>query len=486
MIGQDAALLQHIWQEDARSHLSFFCEYASQGLWQPAKHLLALCDELEAAERGDVKRLMVEMPPRYGKSETVSRFFPAWYLGRNPNREIILASYGGDLAFDLSRDARRNFSEWIPALWGYGLRKDSKRVERWEIAGYRGGFQAAGVGGSITGRGADLFIIDDPFKNAEEANSGTFRRRIWDWYRTVARTRLAPGGVMVLVQTRWHADDLAGRLMEEMAKGGEAWKILQFSALAENQDVLGREWGAPLWPERYGKDELLGIKRLLGTYYFNALYQQHPSPPEGRQFKRNSFHYFEVQGEFYAVHRPGETSQVPRQDCAVFQTCDPALSKKDSADYFVLSTWAVTPRRDLLLLDVLRLRLEGPDQPVLFKDSYLRWRPVVQAVESHGLGLALYQQLVRTGLPVQELKAETDKVMRSAAMAARYEAGTVFHLLNAVWLGDWESELLTFPTGEHDDQVDTASYAAILLASLGAQEDTATAVYYDPVAISPI
>lgn len=460
--------LVKIWEEDARNNLAWFLEYDGRGAWQPARHLDLLCSRLEAVERGGIKRLMVFEPPRHGKSEVVSKKFPAWFLGRNPDEEVILTSYAAELAYDFSRIARDTLREWGPRLWGVSVAQDSSAIGRWGIQGHRGGLTAAGVGGPITGRGAKVAICDDPFKNYEEAASATIREKVLKWYKSTFRTRLAPGGAIVLVMTRWHQEDLAGTLQREFEEGaGEEWEVISLPAIAEENDILGRKPGEPLWPERYPLEELQKLKFALGSYLWAALYQQRPAPAEGNKFKRSWFRYFDIIDDHVILHIPdAEPKRYALKDCWCFQTCDPAGSEKASADYFVLGTWLVTPARDLLLRDVLRERLEGPDQPRLFRQGYERWtpRPRMQGIESKGIGLTLFQTLRRSGLPVRELKAETDKVIRALPVMARMESGMVYFLRNAPWLGEYESELLYFPNGEHDDQVDMTSYAGIVIA----------------------
>ena len=388
-------------------------------------------------------------------------------MGRNPDKEIIISSYSADLAYDFSRIARNTFREWGPKLWGLNLADDSGAVGRWGIQRRRGGLVAAGVGGPITGRGAHVAIIDDPFKNYEEAASETIREKVLNWYRSTLRTRLAPGGAIILVMTRWHEKDLAGELEKAMKDGGEKWEIIDLPAYAKEGDVLGRSPGEALWPARYPTEELEATKTALGSYLWSALYQQKPSPAAGNKFKRAWFRYFEIDDEHVVLHTPGEEQErkrVPLNRCWCFQTCDPAGSTKTSADYFVLGTWLVTPQRDLLLRDVIRTRLEGPDQPKLFEQGYRRWNPKLQGVETKNMGLTLYQELRRKGLPVLDLKAETDKETRALPVMARMEAGTVYFLQGASWLGDYEDELLVFPNGEYDDQVDVTSYAGIIVA----------------------
>lgn len=442
---------------------------------------------MEAVERGDIPRLIITMPPRHGKSEVSSKKFPAWFLGRNPEKEIIISSYGADLAYDFSRLARETFREWAPDLFGVELAKESGAVGRWGISGHRGGLTAAGVGGPITGRGAHVAIIDDPFKNDEEANSTTYREKVWNWYLSTLRTRLAPNGAIVLIQTRWHEDDLAGRLIKEMGNGGEEWEVLNLPALAEENDPLGRTLEEALWPERFDEKALKTIKKALGTYWWSALYQQNPKSLEGKHFKRQYFRYYGFDGEYYVLNLPdGNQKRWHKSQCFCFQTCDPAGSTKTTADYFVLGTWVVTPHRELLLRDIIRERLEGPDQPQLFRVGYQRWAPVIQGVEPTNMGLTLFQTLQRMGLPLVELKPDKDKVTRALPMAARYEVGAVYHLQGAAWLDDFEEELIGFNNAENDDQVDVAAYAAVVLARLDeilAGDDIVT--YEDPVEISP-
>lgn len=413
---------------------------------------------------GRIKRLMVFMPPRHGKSELTSRYFPAWYLGTFPDKRIILASYEADFAATWGRKARNLLEEFGPSLFGVKVSPESSAASRWDIDGHEGGMVTAGVRGPITGKGANVAIIDDPVKNDQEAMSQTYRDAAWDWYRATFSTRIQEDGAIILVMTRWHEDDLAGRLLKAQKEGGDKWAIVNLPALAEENDLLGRQPGEPLCPELFTKETLEATKVRLGSYWWNALYQQRPMPAEGGIFKRTYFRYFTPEGDWYVLLRPDGLKRVPQKDCWKFQTCDPAGSTKTTADYFVLATWAVTPDRELLLLDLVRSRLEGPDQPRLFRDGYRRWMPLLQAVESKGLGLTLYQMLVREGLPVRELKADTDKVTRALPAAARMEAGMIYLPQSAPWLAEYEAELLSFPTGEHDDQVDVTSYAAQIVA----------------------
>jgi len=434
-----------------------------------------LGEYLMAVERGEISRLMVMMPPRHGKSETVTVKYPGWYLGRHPEHRVIIASHTAALALRFSMRVRNDFAQFAPTVWdGLTVNPDVAAMNRWDVLNPAmtsgeppGGMIAAGVGGPITGQGGHLVIIDDPVKDAEAANSKVQREAIWDWYRFVLRTRLFPGAAIIVVLTRWHEDDLAGRLLHAAEEDPQAdqWTVLRLPAIAEEEDPLGRAPGEALWPEQYGEGALAAVKASVGSYVWAALYQQRPQPAGGGIFRREWFRYWRRGGqEWYVLERPEGPHRVPPGRCWIFAVVDLAASLKQSADYTVVSTWAVTPERDLLLLDCIRARLEGPDQPRLIRDAYYRWRPGAIWIERSGYQLTLIQQLRREGLPVRELAADRDKVARALPAAARYEAGTVYHPVGAPWLDEWEAELLAFPTGAHDDMVDTAGYAARVLA----------------------
>lgn len=437
---------------------ALFAHYCSNGKWYPAEHLVLLSDKLMDVADGKIKHLLVTFPPRHGKSEICSKYYPAWYLGTYPDRRIIGCSYEADFAAQWGYKARNIFTEYGKPLFNLDVSGDSSARDRWDIKGHLGGMNTAGVGGAITGKGAHLLLIDDPVKNAEQANSKVYRDKTYEWYTSTAYTRLEPGGSVVLIMTRWHSDDLAGRLLQEEP---DKWTVINLPAIAEDNDALGRNPGEALFPKRFDVPALMDIKRTLGSYWWNALYQQRPSALEGSIFKRQHLKYYTRENNIFTLN----DKKVPLNDCTIFQTCDPAASTKTTADFFVLATWALTKQNDLVLLDLIRTRLEGPDQINLFKQAYVRWNPAYQAVEAVGVGKTLYQMLVREGLPIKELKADTDKVTRALPAAARMEAGTIYLPNNAPWLCDFEEELLAFPTGTHDDCVDVLSYAVTLMLS---------------------
>jgi predicted phage terminase large subunit-like protein len=307
----------------------------------------------------------------------------------------------------------------------------------------------------------NCLIIDDPFKNPEEANSPIIRDKVWEWYRGAALTRLEPGGGVLLIQTRWHEDDLAGRCLTEEARN---WTVVNFPAIAEEEDVLGRQPGDALWPERYNEEHLAVVRFEQGSYLWSALYQQRPQPAEGGLFKREHFRYWRpaTHNERQAYDVAG--TLVAQKDTWRFFTIDLAASKKTTADWTVCAVWAVTPGGDLLLLDRERMRLEGPDHLPMVRRLNDKWRPRYVGVERATYGISLIQSALREVITCLELRPDRDKVARALQASTLCEQGRVFFPAQAAWLGEWESELLGFPTATHDDQVDVFAYAAIQLA----------------------
>lgn len=433
--------------------------------------------------------LICSMPPRHGKSETTSRYTPAWYLGMHPRKRVILASYEAGLAAGFGRKARDLLEADGQALYGVRVKQDRHAANDWELeAG--GGMNTAGVGGSITGKGADLMVIDDPIKNAEEASSEVIRSKQKDWWITTARTRIHPGGFVIVVATRWHEDDLSGFLISQALDNPESdqWHVLNLPALAEADDPLGRAPGEALWEARYSAADLGRTRTVSGPYWFGAMYQGHPTPDDGGIFKRSTFRYYDVvdtkevqqcldDAELEALgdedpptltvpsvialrHPDGRREVVPVNLLRVVQTVDLAAGEKETSDYTVILTAGVTDQGDLILLDVRRQRIPGPDQPQAMRKAIMELGPEVMRVERIGYQTALVTTLVRMGLPVTPIEADKDKVTRAASAAVRYKSGKVWHPRVAPWKDALELEMLAFPMGEHDDQVDVLAYAA--------------------------
>jgi predicted phage terminase large subunit-like protein len=471
--------------EAARRSPAALAYLAANGHYQYPPHIQLIDEALQEVACRRIKRLIVTMPPRHGKSELISKTFPAWYLGRFPDHKIILTSYEADFAESWGAEARNMLAEYGPEVFGVQPNPKTRAGRRWNVDGHKGKMATAGAGGAITGKGAHLLIIDDPIKNDEEANSPTYREKVWNWYRATAYTRLEsdPDGVVVVVMTRWNEDDLVGRLLALDASddGGpkEDWVVLNLPALAEEDDLLGRQPGEALWPAKYPVERLERIKRTSGTYWWSALFQQRPAPLEGMRFKKSWFRYFSKETiggiEYYVLHQPdGTVTRYEARACWRFQTVDPAATKNETSDYFVCSTFAVTPANDLLLLAVFREKAETTQHEAILRAQADRWKPGFQAVESAFIGLSIIQTCISKGLPIQELRAETDKLARSLPAQARYEVGAVYHDAAMPGLDDVESELVDFPNGKHDDIVDTISYAAIQIAGWGGEVEILT------------
>lgn len=454
-----AELTQLLESQALLSSPASFAQSVSGGEYKVPPHVAMLDRHLVDVAEGRIRKLLVTMPPRHGKSELCSRYTPAWFLSCHPNKRVILTSYEAEFAASWGRKARDLIEEHPEC--GVRVRSDSKAAANWNLLGANGGMSTAGAGGPITGKGAHLLIIDDPHKSAEEANSPVIREKVWEWYRATALTRLEPGGAVVLVQTRWHEEDLAGRCLAE--ERGD-WTVLNLPAIAEEEDDLGRSPGTPLWPERYDLAALEQIRKEQGSYWFSALYQGRPQPAEGGLFKREHFRYWKPTTD----HRDRQAYDVggeivPTKDTWRFLTVDLAASVKTTADFTVMAAWAVTPNGDLLLLDRTRERLEGPDHLNRLKAMVEKWKPRYAGVERATYGLSLIQAALREGIVCRELRPDRDKVTRALVGSSMCEQGRIYFPAGAAWLGEWEGELLGFPTAAHDDQVDSLAYAAIEL-----------------------
>lgn len=409
-----------------------------------------------------VRKLMISEPPRHGKSYHVSDHMPAWYISRYPDRYVAVVGYEADFAATWGRRARQHVEDHPE----FGVQLDPKTTaaNRW-LTLQGGGMFTSGVGGPLTGKGFHLGVIDDPIKNAEDAASTVLRDKAWEWYQSTFASRLEPGAVQILMLTRWHEDDIAGRLQRDQP---DEWYVVNLPAIAEEDDPLGRPVGAALCPERYPIEELHNIRRDRGTYWFGAMYQGHPYSEGLGIFSREHFRYWThaEEGRFYALANPaGQTEFVKVSDCVRFQTVDLAASKKSAADWTVISTWDCTPDRRLVLIGRVRQRLESSDHIKYLARTWDGFSPHPKwaTIEQATYGLALIQmvqnsQLV-TRFPIRPIKPDTDKISRAIPAGALLEAGRIYFPAHAPWLDEWERELLAFPNGTHDDQVDTLSFA---------------------------
>lgn len=443
-----------------------FARYASRGAWRFTRHLEHI-DKLYVQAAGGGVRAMVNIPPQHGKSQLCSLYGPAWLLAIYPDKRVVLASYEADFAARWGAGARDLLEQHGPRV-GVHVRGDSSARHRWEIDGHTGGMISVGVGGALTGRGADVLIIDDPVKGPIESQSETYQERIWDWYRTVAYTRLQPNGSIIIIQTRWHENDLSGRLIDQEP---DMWQRLILPAIALEDDPLGREPGEALWPARYDEAYLAETRKIQGEYWWNAQYQQSPSPPGGALFHRAWYRHHSMTREGEYLPSPTLQDPSPRRypvrECRRFCTIDSASSQRTSADHTVIATWdAHVSSGRLFLVDMVRERFEAPDIGPAARVVFDTYTPLYLVVEKDGIGLAVIQQIKRDGIPVREIRAKDygDKWGRASTAAPKMESGLI------TWpshLREFEEELASFPYGAHDDMVDTLAYAAIHQASMG-------------------
>jgi predicted phage terminase large subunit-like protein len=413
----------------ARRSLLRFTEYTNP-LYQRAGHHIRIADRLEAVERGEIDRLMIFMPPRHGKSELASKRFPAWCLGRDPKRQIIAASYNSDLANDFGRNVRNivaepEFGQVFPSV---SLAPDSQAANRMNT-NHGGAYVAAGVGTAVTGRGAHIALIDDPFKDREEADSERRRETVWDWYRSTLYTRLMPGGAIVLIQTRWHEDDLAGRILEQEA---DQWEVLELPAISGE--------GKPLWPEWYDLPALERIKATIGPREWSALYQQRPQPDEGTFFKREWFR---------SDSPPGNLRYYGASDYAVTD---------GGGDFTVHRIWGIAPNGDLYRVAGWRGQTTSDVWIERKLDLIARYKPLAWFGEGGVIQKAIEPMLKRRMRErniycrLEWLSSVSDKPTRARSFQAMAAMGRV-HFEPGADL----SEFLVFPAGKHDDDVDTAS-----------------------------
>lgn len=464
-----------------------YAQFVSQGRWKPAKHLMLLNRKLMDVTAGRIKRLIITMPPRSGKSEFTSKIFPAWYLGNFPDNRIILASYEATFAEQWGAAARDIFEEYNGELFNLELKKGMTASRRWGIEDHLGSMMTAGVGGPLTGKGGNLIIIDDPVKNDEEANSQTMRDKLWSWFGTTLMTRLQPGGSVLLIMTRWHFDDLAGRILDlQKSPNNEKWEHLNFPAISEIDELpepegLGRKKGEALWPEMWPIEKLEAIKNsgTLSSYAFSSLYQQKPTPEGGGFFKQDWFRYYTIQGNYYLFH-PRKIEQgkglefIPINQCWRLITVDTANKVKETSDMSAIAVWAITPKTELLLVELYRGHYgyeEILSRLVLLNKEY---KPRYIGIENTGIAIQLITEARNKGLAVRALEphGEGKQNRANAPLGAivRMESGKILFPKEARFLYDLETELLFFPKGSYDDCVDVLSYAANELTKFDAYE----------------
>jgi predicted phage terminase large subunit-like protein len=397
---------------------------------------------------GKINRLIINMPPRHTKSEFASYLLPAWMVGRNPKLKIIQATHTGELAIRFGRKAKHLIdSEEYAKIFKTRLQEDSQAAGRWETA-QGGEYFAAGVGGAITGRGADLLIIDDPHSE-QDALSPTAMENAYEWYTSGPRQRLQPGAKIVLVMTRWSKKDLTGILLKNQKEvKGDQWEIVEFPAILDHGTHQ-----EPVWPEYWNKEELEKVKATLPVGKWNAQWMQSPTSEEGALIKREWW-------------RKWDKDWIPNLHY-VIQSYDTAFLKKETADYSAITTWGVFyPNEDspanLILVDAIKGRYEFPELRRLALDQYKYWNPESVIIEAKASGLPLTYELRQMDIPVQNFTPSkgNDKHVRVNTCAPLFESGMI-------WAPDQKfaeevvEECAAFPHGDHDDLVDSMTQAVM-------------------------
>lgn len=444
----------------ARRCMEDFATYTDP-LYRMNWHHRAICRELDNYVARQTKRLMIFTAPRHGKSELGSRKLPPFIFGNYPDAQVITTSYSADLAQRMNRDAQRimdsdAYGKVFPATALMGSERVipdgiyQRNSDIFEIVNHRGIYRCAGVGGGITGMGGDYIIIDDPIKNREEANSPVYRQKIWDWYTSTLYTRLQKDGCILLIVTRWHEDDLAGRLLEQE---GDAWRVIELPAICEepglhDYDIRTKD-GEALWPEEYSAEALAATKRTVGSYDWASLYQQHPSPGEGGVFKRQWWQYYET---------------PPAKLFDYIQSWDCAFKDTETSDYVVGQVWARDQKNpaDRYLLDQVRDRMNFTETLQAIRTLSAKWPKCSRKlVEDKANGTAVIQVLKREIPGLVPVNPVGGKVVRANAVTAAVQAGNVYipSTKKAAWAGDFIEEHSNFPNGKHDDQVDCTTQA---------------------------
>lgn len=423
-----------------------------------------ICLELDAFLQdvidGKSPRLMLTMPPRHGKSEIASRRFPAYAFGRYPDLSIISTSYSSDLASRMNRDVQRiidsqEYHAIFPDTCLAGRNSNlgiqgayMRNSDLFEIVGHKGVYRSAGVGGGVTGMGADIAIIDDPFKDRMSADSPTIRQNIWEWYTSTLYTRLAPGGGIIIINTRWHTDDLSGHLLAEEASGdGDKWRVVNFPAIAEC-DEPNRKRGEALHPERYPLENLLKIKAAIGTRDWEALYQQHPTPEGGTIFKQDWLKFW-------------VPKDLPQRYDSMVLSWDMTFKEGDSSDFVVGQVWG-KHGGDYYLLDQVRGRWGFTDTLEQFKRLAERYPDATRKlIEDKANGPAVIDSLKHHISGIIPIEPDGSKVARAHAVTALFEAGNVYipDVSLFPWVKEYITELTQFPSVAHDDQVDSTTQA---------------------------
>ena len=410
-------------------------------------HHVRIAKKFEDIANGKIKRLIVNMPPRHTKSEFASYLFPAWMVGKNPKLKIIQTTHTGELAVRFGRKMKNlvDTNEFAQVFEDCKIAADSKAAGRWETN--KGGeYYAAGIGGAITGRGADLLIIDDPHSE-QDALSDTAMDSAYEWYTSGPRQRLQPGGSIVIVMTRWSTKDLTGQLLKAQSEPkADQWEVIEFPAILPS--------GKPCWPEYWKLDDLQAVKATLPGSKWNSQYMQNPTSEEGALIKREWWQDWDADDLPALRH--------------VIQSYDTAFMKKSSADFSAITTWGVFQKDEdsgpcLMLIDAWKGRVEFPELKRIALEQYGYWQPETVIVESKASGLPLTYELRKQGIPVINFSPSkgNDKHTRVNSVSPLFESGKIWAPTHMEFAQDVIEECAAFPYGDHDDLVDSMTQAVM-------------------------
>jgi len=442
----DNALLREEGQEDFMKFVTTMWPGFIHG-----RHHALMARKFEQIANGEIKRLIINMPPRHTKSEFASFMLPAWFLGRFPGKKIIQCSNTAELAVGFGRKVRNLVDSEVYAkiFPNVALRSDSKAAGRWSTNA-NGEYFAIGVGGTVTGKGADLLIIDDPHSEQEAALAAgdpTVYDKVFEWYTSGPRQRLQPGGSIVVVMTRWAKRDLTGRILQSMVdRDGDEWEIIELPAILPSEK--------PLWPEFWSFDELSKLRIELPLSKWQAQYQQDPTSEEGALVKREWWQEWE--------------NETPPYCQFIIQSWDTAFTKNERSDYSACTTWGVFYKDEnendphIILLDAFKERMEFPELKARALEYYQEWQPDAFIIEAKASGAPLVFELRRMGIPVQEFTPTrgNDKISRLNSVTDLFASGKVWAPRKR-WAEEVIEEMAAFPNSDHDDLVDSSTQALI-------------------------
>ena len=412
------------------------------------QHHKIMADAFERVANGTLKRLIINMPPRHTKSEFASFLLPAWFLGKFPEKKIIQTAHTAELSTGFGRKVRNLVSsEPYAKVFDTKLSSDSKAAGRWNT-NKGGDYFAIGVGGAVTGKGADLLIIDDPHSEQEaKQNNPAVFDQVYEWYTSGPRQRLQPSGAIIIVMTRWATRDLTGQILKKSGNDGvDEWEVIEFPAILPS--------GTPLWPAFWSKKELESLKAELPVAKWEAQYQQNPTGNEGAIIKRDQW-------------RIWEQDSMPQCDY-IIQSWDTAFEKNNRADYSACTTWGIFDhpnekgeyKTNIILLDAFKQRMEFPELKKMALELYKQWEPDTLIIEKRAAGAPLIYELRKIGVPLSEYTPGkgNDKISRVNSIADLFASGVVW-CPTTRWADEVMEELAAFPNGDNDDLVDSSSQA---------------------------